>query len=505
MSVVEGGKTIEVFTDAGNEQVVIAAAMVDRAQRTALVRMLPVADFFLTPEHAAIWNVMLELERRNLDWDAATAKRIDSEVDVQLLAELADARPEATNVEYHVEQMLWDRQKATALQGPINTLLELLRDKKADRDRIDAVARQVGATLRGTSTRYVRDPRELTREVIANLRQRFTAGQAVYPYGLDGLDYFETHEAAREAGYAVHPNQARVRRCVPGTKPKQTTIITALSGSGKTTLIANLVLGIATQRRKVLIGSWEVNSALNLELIAVISLAKRDKRFTRTTLMEGIQTFDDQEEMFSLVHERVKQLQRYVRFMDNPFFKIASKGKTSNDSHLDIFGQAISDSGCEVVIADIWNRMLADERPEAEQKALTRQQAIFEELNVHGVISVQQRLKDVEQRADKKPTREGIKGSSAYVEIADTILAPYRPAQWKQIEDNRLEIYGLKQRWSKWPWGVALDYDPHTGVLCGSGRSLLYDLPTGSGETGETFLDTGFAPRGGGGAKRRAR
>ena len=62
----------------------------------------------------------------------------------------------------------------------------------------------------------------------------------------------------------------------------------------------------------------------------------------------------------------------------------------------------IAETGCEVFIADLWKRCLVDTRPEAEEDALSKQQAMFEDMRVHHVSARQQRLKDVEQRANRQ-------------------------------------------------------------------------------------------------------
>ena len=84
-------------------------------------------------------------------------------------------------------------------------------------------------------------------------------------------------------------------------------------------------------------------------------------------------------------------------------------------------------------------------------RLLIRQQAMLNEMGVHGILAQQQRLKDIELRPDKRPTREGIKGSGAWTEVPDNIIGVHRPALWKPVPDNVLEVDILKQRvrWGK--------------------------------------------------------
>ena len=98
---------------------------------------------------------------------------------------------------------------------------------------------------------------------------------------------------------------------------------------------------------------------------------------------------------------------------------------------------------------------------------------MVDEAKVHAILLAQQRLKDVEQRTDKRPTREGIMGSSEWVQIADTILALHRPALFKAIADDKLELVVWKQRKGPWPLCVEFDWDPEFGSIEG-GRSMPF-------------------------------
>jgi hypothetical protein len=173
------------------------------------------------------------------------------------------------------------------------------------------------------------------------------------------------------------------------------------------------------------------------------------------------------------LEERMHLIHPWVRFMKNPFRQRGTK--RSNERNLDIMQEQIADSGCEVFIADLWKRCLVQTDPDDEEEALIRQQAMCEEMGVHAILVQQQRLKDIEARPDKRPTREGIKGSGAWVEVADNIIGVHRPALWKPVTDNVLEIDVLKQRYGKWPLAIEFDWDPDRGMVSG-GRSVEYEM-----------------------------
>jgi replicative DNA helicase len=467
------GRELVFHSDPLNEQVLLAAALLSVDVRKEAVGRHP-PDVFLTDEHRSLWSAIREAVHRGLECDPATlAKLSDGAVDVGFVAELLQQRPAVPDLKtlsYHVEQLLWDRQRHVALTGPIAGLLEAIQ-KSEGPERVRALARQVGGTFDGWGDRrYLHDPEELVREQIEDVRRR-GAGRATYPTGVRGLDFFGLDGAQR--------------RIIPGFAPGLVTVVTGTPGSGKSTCTARFCLEQARMRRKVLVGAWEMKGGTTLELIACMSLTAKDPSelgdWSRTKLTTpadypGWLT----EQRVGVLEQRMRDLSRYVRFLANPFRR-SSGEKTSNERNLDLVHGYISDSGAEVFVADLWKRCLAKAAPEDEEEALYRQQAMAEELGVHCILVQQQRLKDIELRPDKRPTREGIKGSGAWTEIADNIFGIHRPALWKSVPDNVLEIDVLKQRYGRWPLAVEFDWDPDRGMISG-GIPVEYEQP-GRGES----------------------
>ena len=94
----------------------------------------------------------------------------------------------------------------------------------------------------------------------------------------------------------------------------------------------------------------------------------------------------------------------------------------------------------------------------------------------------QQRAGDVEGRADKRPTREGLKGSKGVLEVADTLIGLFRPALVQSCADDTVEAIVLKQRRGRWPFAVRMGFDPRTWALANP-REVPYLRP------GEDGLD----------------
>ncbi len=448
-----------------NEQVIISAALLDgKVRRLLAARLKP--DHFFGSGHAAIWDTVCELERRALDYSAATARQLSGgKVDESYLARLLAANPkQPANLQHHVETLEWDRARIDAARGPLHQLLEAMQRPTTSPGTIQGMARQLAISFQGYGDRkYLRDPAELTRQQLIDIADRRVRKQC-WPFGLDGLD------VDRDTGEP---------RLIPGCAPGQISVITGCPGSGKSTAIAQIASSMVDQRRKLLFGAWEMKDGMTLELIAGMRLG-----FSRLALQMG--NLSD-EQMVDLATE-MEHVCQYVRFLDLPFGRTpGGKQRITNQQNLDLIHGYLADSGCEVAVFDLWKRCLRETKPDEEEEALLRQQAIAKETNIHCILVQQQRSKDIEMRDDKRPTREGIKGSGAWVEVPDTILGTNRPALWKRVEDNTFEIVGLKQRWGKWPFAVEFDWDGEHGSIL-NGRTVAYDPPgTNSNEADDWF------------------
>lgn len=484
------------------EQVLLAAAFVDVSARAKLIRSFSSPDAFLVAEHRAAWAAVLEMDRRKLDFDVATFRRIAGDrVRDDYIAEIIALRPKAPqNLDFYISSLQWDRQKAQVAAGPLNDLLGALQNPNEPPERVRALARHIAEGLGGRlgAGRFLHEPGELVASQIREVEQR-AKGHALYPYGIHGLDNYD--EGAKDkSGRDV----GGTPRMIPGAMPGMITLIPGSSGSGKSTLAARLSLSLSKQRRKGMYCAWEPRSGMTLELLACISL-----NWSRSALLLGRDQRDFSQpmphEQRVLLEERMHLIAKWVVFMANPFRGAIRGRPPSNYDNLDVLREHVAAAGVDWVICDLWERLLEETKPSDESRALQHQQSMAQEMNVHFILLAQLR-KDVEQRADKRPTREAISGSGMWFQVADTIIAPHRPALWKNIADDKLELYILKQRWGAWPLCIECDWDPDKGAISG-GRSVSYD-PVGEGGSIGGTDDLGFRAPGdvdARGGKRRGR
>lgn len=455
--------------DTMNELIVLAAAMQsDKARAELASRVRP--EHFQDAEQAAAWSLVLRCHVQGHKPTPETiAKMSGGKLDLQFLRELVENHPKAPHdLRYHIEALQWDLTRARAVNGPISELLRGLQDPATAPERIRALSRQVPVSLQGGGSRvHLRDGSQLVAEHKATLQNR-KQGIALFPTGIAGLDVYPDN-ALDDDGNDVTGEPL----LVPGLEPGKITTVTAISGGGKSTLTALMALNQARfcaerGQGKVLYGSWEMAPQDTLELMACISIGLQRQRVKtgRTTDAED-----------RLLLDRMNEIRKWVRFVDMPFGKERGVRRT-HDEVLDEIHGYIADSGASLAVFDLWRRAFRRMRDESdESEALYRQQAIAEETNCHCVLVQQQRLKDIETRANPAPTREGIKGSSAWVDVSDTILGVYLPGLMKRVSRNVIQLHVLKQRFGRWPLVIEYAWDGDLVKL--SNPQMVWDMAVG--------------------------
>jgi replicative DNA helicase len=447
---VAGGQNLRVPHDPVNEIVMLAACATDPEALARYAKAFP-PDAFFGQGHAEAWRVLQELHRQGLAYDPATVRQLASPEVAELLERYVRMRPEAPpNLRHHADMLAWDRARIEAVRGPLGDLHELLRSPASRPEAVRAAAGRLKTLLeREGAMRLLHDPSVLVRERSAELTRR-RMGRAVFPFGIDGFDLYEdgTH------------------RIVPGLAPGMLTVICGVPGSAKTTVTARVILAQAfAYNRRVMCGAWEIGAGSMLELCAALHAG-----WSRTAVMTGQYTEEQQRELERVMDEVAGR----VRFFKRPAWSFDSQDgrrKRTNYAALDSIEQYISDVAPDVFFADLFRRCMSDLDPSEEELAIDRMQAMAEQYQCSIVLVQQLKAKDVEQRADKRPTRDAIKGSGAWFENPDTILGVHREALFKAVPDDVLEIFVMKQRHARWPLLVAHDWDSDLGQI-GEGRTV---------------------------------
>jgi len=147
-----------------------------------------------------------------------------------------------------------------------------------------------------------------------------------------------------------------------------------------------------------------------------------------------------------------------IAFLKNPPDSVTRGNKWDvNDRVLDWVESELDKWDRDIIYWDLFEKRFVDVSPQAQTNALNRVQRMVkpDRLNIHMVMLHQLNLKEVERREDQRPTRDALKGSTAYVDVPDLVLGLYRPAVYDPgVQDNIIEIICLKQRKGPWPWKV---------------------------------------------------
>lgn len=427
-----GSEDVFVY-DAANEAAVIESVIADADARRALTHKIA-ADEFLVPRHAPIWKAIRGLTIRGLDYSAAAARRFlaDEGADsatVEYLGTLEANAAKPDNLEWHVETMRWDATRARVLKGPLPELLKAIRDPRAAQTDVQANARAVARALESAGRRYMRRPEELYRGYRAEIAARRA-----------------TVDQVRGIGEPVFDD-----RLSEGYIAGRTHLIVGLSGCGKSTIEMMLAINLAKLGRRVMIGAWEMSpeSLLDVGVAHMTGITLDD-------IVKG--NLDDEQD------DRVAKASRWIssriRFMSNPFFDPSTRGKKpSNERNLDLLEGYLAECAAEIAFYDLWERMLPFRDPNSVSGALWRMHAIHEEYGITGVILHHLNGKDVEGRADRRPTRGAIRGVNTFVEVPDLILGVHRDAQFKAVEDDTVETICLKQRKGVANWAIRWKWD----------------------------------------------
>jgi len=471
---------IEVAIDQASQVQALAFGLEDAASRALLIALGVDEDSFTVKEYSEIWQVIETAQEKGLSCDRMTVAAYAEDPKLVELAEgIRKHKPPRENVLDVVDRLRWGSAVVSAAET-IPEFAELLRKRSRPEDTLKAAraiveALETGRPIRGRNG----GDKQLVERQIEAVKLRKIQGR--HPFGIPGFDIDESFDEGDPKRY----------RTTIGVRPKKVTVVTALSGNGKSTLIANLLHAqVRTFNKKILMGAWEDEPGEVLELVAAI-----DQGIHLTKLLVG-ELSEDEERRLA---DSMAEFSESIEFMDHPLERVR-KSRYRNDDALELIQARILESGAKLAIFDLWARAFAFGSEQEESEALYRQQAIAKATDCHVVLVQQQLLKNVEKREDKRPTREGVKGTGEWTGVADTMIGVYRADLYKNVPAGTIETPILKQRRGKWPLGIEADFDPEYGRITNC-RSVPYDAPGTRAEDSKNDLDRAISGKRKGGKK----
>lgn len=471
----------DLVIDAGNEAALAKASIADATTRRLLVRKLD-AGLFQVPAYAALWRALRAMVDQGLEYDRETVRRLlraeGSDEDACALDALEDSALVPENLDWHVATLNFDAARAHVARVSLPAFIEQLRDPKGTPADLAASALAMQRAVASSAERGgVKRPLDVARGYRAELARRCAAQQ----FWATGIDAVDTHLSL-------------------GAAPGKTWCIVGLSSSGKSAFVlGKLVLSLVRRRRRVALCAWEINTNPALDVMCSAATG-----VPLTNILRG--TLTDEER--ASVETVSDYLARHVRFVEKKFWRTIAAAKDarrpSNDRQLDLLEGYMAELDCDVWVYDLWERILVDLSYEGVTRALYRMQELHQDYDVCGAIVQQILLKDVEKRRDKRPTRDGIKGTGAYVEVPDVLLGVHREAQFKQVPNDSMEVICMKQRDGDAPWAVRFGWDGARVAITG-GEDVEYDPGLDSADLGDIASIKVGGKGGGGGRSGRPR
>jgi len=421
------------FNIIAERSIIVGMLHSEGLRRTALLTLTP--EHFKGANFRILFEAVGDCESRKLIPDAATILQITDGQDFGGLeffnVLLAQTTPE--NFDFHLSQVKEDLNRRTAAIA-LPKILERVEDKTQDRQ-------QIYNDLKVICKMMEQDGKEnevsFAKKYCAHFDERCSSLNNFQGTGITTLDEILTEGFSRET----------------------TSIIAARTGNGKTTSMVDIV------KRRLKMPSTPKIAVFPLEIGQVRFLDKLISNITgiQTIKMRKLAnelTLKDRDKIKETVHW-LQDLEKLMVF-DNPFVRLE---KWTNETALDKLESMVAIHEPDIIFMDLFQRMLIDIRPQSIELALGRIQNMAKEYRTHFCM-LHQISRRSEERKDKRPEMEDLKGSGGFEEFPDLILLLHRPKAHKQFRmKDEIEITPVKQRDGQARLTVVADFIPDISRL----------------------------------------
>lgn len=440
----------EVPFDPTSEQVAVAAALALPEERAFVLSSLGAHDVH-AERHRVILSVLRYLDGQDLEYDGPTFCRCAAEMGFdekdfggeQYLEDLVSAYPDAVNLVWHVGRARAEARMRAAADGDGEELLAELRRSSADAER----ARGLLARLRDA----VDD---------ASGAEDAEAGGVVR--GQAAIDRYAERMAARMAGRSDHlPTGLKEldERLTWAWSPGFVTVLCGRPSNGKSSFAYNIFKWWVDRCERG--ENHDPRPALFMPIEMGVDAAQ-DAVVSRASGVDSARLVKDAASLS--LEQQAAVGDAMNRYVGGPWGAWWDDGRTP-EAVFELLRSTAVDGPrgprCRygLVIWDLFDSTLPDLRPETITLYLKRAQAVAKQCGTHLLLLAQIR-RGVERRGDKRPTREDVKGSGGWEEVADQMLAVHRERVYDpDAEEDALEVGILKQRVGPMGDWLAYRYD----------------------------------------------
>lgn len=403
------------------EQAVLGALFIDREALSRVARVLKPDDFYLDA-HRKIYEAILALDEEGQPVDLLTVtnylreKRLLERVGgATYVASLANLVPTAANVE-HYARIVEEKAILRALIEVAERIAGLGYEEAYQVDRLmDEAERMILELTARKSAGVLASIREILEEILRYIEERY-------------------RNRGRISGVAT--GFADLDKLLCGLQPGDLIIIAGRPAMGKTSLGLTIAHQVALQYRiPVAVFSLEM-SRLQLVQRMLCAEAMVDQQKVRSGYLA--------EEDWSRLTKAATRLARAPLFIDDT--PVLSPRELRAKAR-----RLQQEVGLGLIVVDYLQLMQANRRAENRQQEIAEisrsLKSIAKDLNVP-VLALAQLSRQVEQRADKRPSLADLRESGALEQDADVVMFIYRDEYYRPETEKRgiAEIIVAKQR-----------------------------------------------------------
>jgi archaellum biogenesis ATPase FlaH len=407
---------VSVTADRQNEEQILLAVLVDPVQMGTLIRSIPDSEF-LVAEHQVIWKLFRNQANRAILGDFTDLSRSARGVtgpEASAVRKLVGAIHESSRavtwadcrVPERIENLATDALKRRALEGPVSDILRGIGSPKSSIADIAAHVRRLERSLRGGSYgKCIIAPTVAHSTYMDSVRTGMAQETKVFGLGHPEFD--------SEIGV--------------GFGPGETVVMTGGTGEGKSTVALNLVRFLISQGRSVVYCCWEEDYIRNTDKIVSATLGIPFSRMVQKDL-----THAESERIDTLTSELMIGTDGkppLLKWAKNPFIDIwfnSRDKKITNQDNLEAVCGIIADSGADVIIYDMWERMNAEGSLHSSNKALEFIHEVHKTFNICGILLGQMNVDKIVNSGAQK-NASAIKGTKKMPEVADFVIILDRP------------------------------------------------------------------------------
>lgn len=454
--------------DLENERAVIVACLLDPVSRRRAVGSVSPEDF-QGMRYRAIFEAIVECERKGAEPDQDAIAVLADGADyggLEFLQMLFGLTP-TKNIELHLARLRRDSVRLQIRSQALPELTELLADRSIDHTECIKQTAEILNALRVTEGANL-DP---CKEWIDVLDARCAGGGHFVSSGYEPLD----------------------SEFVEGFAAGNVSLIAGRPSNGKSTFVTDMVrrLLAGIKKPKILAAPLEIGRLRFIDkLVSSATLVATNKlrKFPEEL------TLEERDLIRQSVHKLLATDDR-LTVIDNPFFTLAKRsGKWDNDAALDKIEEILAEGNYDLTVWDLFQRSLSTITPNDVETALVRVQHMARRYGTHFVI-VHQISRKVEERKDKHPRIEDLKGSGGYEEIPDLILLIHREKAYKKfMETDDIEINVGKQRDGPAGRTMIAEFYPEVSRLYNEKLTDTAPESSGTDEEGKAGFKGGDAP-----------